>query len=193
MSRMIEQLLDFARARVGGGIPLSRREMDLVEICRKIVAETQLSVPGRPVDLTCSGELRGWWDEERLSQVVSNLVVNALRHGSADGAVKVVGERLADGRARLSVTNRGEIPAETLPGIFDPFRSGRRYTHGSDGLGLGLYIVQQIVRAHGGEITVSSSAAEGTRFSVTLPVGQALSPTPLPGTHRAAGCASAPR
>jgi signal transduction histidine kinase len=185
MSRMIEQLLDLARARVGGGIPLARREVDLAELCRRIVAEIQMASPGRAISTACGGDLRGWWDGVRLGQVLSNLLANALRHGAADSAVSVELSRLADGRVRISVANEGAIPAETLPTIFDPFQSGRRNVHGGDGLGLGLYIVQQIVRAHGGEVAVSSTAAEGTRFTVTLPAQPVRAPTPMPGTLRA--------
>jgi signal transduction histidine kinase len=166
---MIEQLLDFARARVGGGIPLARREVDLAEICRRILAEIHMSVPGREIHLDCGGELRGWWDGDRLGQVVSNLVVNALRHGTGDGGVAVALEEQDDGGVRLSVSNGGTIPPEALPTIFDPFRSGRRHSRSDDGLGLGLYIVREIVRAHGGEVSVSSRHDEGTRFTVVLP------------------------
>jgi signal transduction histidine kinase len=190
MARMIEQLVDFSRARLGGGIPLARRYVDLGEVCRRIVAETQLSAPGRSISLSCEGELRGWWDADRLGQVVSNLLMNAVRHGTEQGVVRVDVERLGDGRVQLTVANGGAIPSETLPVIFDPFRSGRRNAHSGDGLGLGLYIVQQIVRGHGGEVLVSSSPAEGTRFTVMLPSDAVRSPTPPPGLYR---CASAAR
>ena len=187
MARMIEQLLDFARARTGGGIPISRREVDLAEVCRRIIAETQLTAAGRSIALRGDAELRGWWDGDRLAQVVSNLLVNALRHGSERGTVTVALDRMEDGRARLAVANEGAIPAETLPVIFDPFRSGQRSSHGSGGLGLGLYIVQQVVRAHGGEVLVSSSPEQGTRFTVLLPRDAVRSPTPPPGVARASG------
>jgi len=184
MSRMIEQLLDFARARVGEGIPLARREVDLADLCRRIVAEIQLTSPGRAIVTTCGGDLRGWWDGDRLGQVMSNLLVNALRHGAEGGVVAVDLARLGDGRTQISVANEGAIPAETLPLIFDPFRSGRRTSGRADGLGLGLYIVQQLVRAHGGEVVVSSAPREGTRFTVTLPAQPSRAPTPMPGALR---------
>jgi signal transduction histidine kinase len=191
MSRMIEQLLDFARARVGGGIPLARREVDLAEICRRIVTEIQLSAPGRDIALTCDGDLRGWWDGDRLGQVISNLLVNALRHGSEHGAVSIALEDLGDGRVRLAVGNEGAIPPDTLPTVFDPFHSGRRNSRSGDGLGLGLYIVREIVRAHGGDVLVASSPKEGTRFTVLLPASPVRSPTPPPDVHTA-GTAAAP-
>ena len=115
-------------------------------------------------------EVRGVWDRERLGQVVSNLVGNAIAYGKADGAVSVVLRDEGDS-VTLSVHNEGPaIPAEVLPAIFDPFRrQARRTSRNSDGLGLGLFICRELVAAHGGEISVQSTDGAGTTFTVRLP------------------------
>jgi len=167
MSRMITDLLDFTRARVGGGIALQRRPTRLLELVRTTLEEFEVSHPDRIVLSADPGPFTGEWDPDRLAQVVSNLVGNALQHGAQGTPVRV--SLQSEGPAvLLAVTNQGEpIPATLLPVIFDPFR---RATHGrSQGLGLGLYIVQQLVFAHGGSISVSSSADTGTTFMVRLP------------------------
>ncbi|MCP3137701.1 sensor histidine kinase [Pyxidicoccus xibeiensis] len=169
MTRMIDDLLDFTRASMGGGIPLDRRPTDLCWLVQETVAEFELTHPGRVVLACARGAHTGAWDPGRLAQVVSNLVGNALVHGDEDSPVRV--ELRADGPdVELSVHNDGPpVPAELLPRIFDPFKQAGRDA-GRRGLGLGLYIVQHLVRAHGGSITASSSAEEGTRFIVRLPL-----------------------
>jgi signal transduction histidine kinase len=169
MRRMIEQLLDFTRARQAGGIPIAPRVVDLGAICRGVVEELASAHPGR-LDFHAEGaDLVGHWDGDRLAQVVSNLAGNALRHG--DGGSITLRAFGAAGSVRLDVHNSGRaIPAADLPYLFDPYRRGRSASHGTgDNLGLGLYIVQQIVRAHGGSIRVHSTDAEGTTFTVELP------------------------
>jgi signal transduction histidine kinase len=119
------------------------------------------------------GDTRGFWDEERLDQVVTNLFTNAIKHGAPS---EIVGVRL-EGREKsyvvVEVSNRGTpIPPDLLPVIFDPFRRGEgRYDARSKGVGLGLYIAERILAAHGGTVSVRSSADDGTTFTVTLPRG----------------------
>jgi PAS domain S-box-containing protein len=167
MARMITDLLDFTRSRLGGGIPLRREPTELVELVCTTLEEFEVMHPGRIVLTHDRGPYIGEWDKDRLAQVISNLVGNALQHGAAGTPVEVT---LRDHcpEVVLSVTNQGPpIPEALLPHIFDPFR---RSEHGGrQGLGLGLYIVQQIVLAHGGSISVSSSEASGTTFAVRLP------------------------
>jgi signal transduction histidine kinase len=126
--------------------------------------------PDRTVSLECDGDLmEGTWDEERLAQVLTNLIENGLRHGTPGGSPRV---RVHAGTKGLTVevSNPGEISADVRPQLFEPFRRGNNQgTH--EGLGLGLFIVRQIVLAHGGTIGVSSSAAEGTTFRLELPRG----------------------
>lgn len=172
MERMIHDLLDFARASQGGGIPVRPRPTDLEALCRSIVEETRASAPNQPLELQVRGECRGSWDAERLSQVVANLLHNAVQHGAPGRPVtlRLNGEK---DRVELEVHNEGPpIPAEQLPHLFEPFRrqqgedqKARTLGH----LGLGLFIAQEIVRAHAGTIEVRSTQEEGTTFAVILP------------------------
>jgi two-component system sensor histidine kinase/response regulator len=169
MGRMIEDMLDLTRTRLGEGMPIARREVAFDTVVQDVIQVQQVIYPEHRIELTTLGELSGWWDEDRLIQVASNLIANALHHGAQAGPVNVH----LDGRQAESVVftveNEGSIPPEVLPHIFDPFRRGRQATSHTKGLGLGLYIVQQIVQAHGGRIEVQSSAGQPTRFSVSLP------------------------
>lgn len=169
MGRMIEDMLDLARARQGGGMPVVRERFDMGALAERVVHERQSTWPGKQVQLRCQGDLEGAWDEDRMTQVLSNLVGNALRHGD-DTLVLVELDGTEPGVVTLRVRNGGTIPAELLPHIFDPFRSGRtgRPSARSEGLGLGLYIVQEIVKAHAGRLQVRSADGE-TCFTAALP------------------------
>ena len=169
MGRMIEDMLDLTRTRLGGGIAVDRRRIDLGELAERVVQERQVAAPERVIALMRAGDLTGDWDGDRLVQVLSNLVGNALAHGAADAPIEVHVDGTAPDAVAFSVANGGTIAADVLPHIFDPFRSGRRDSSRSEGLGLGLYIVQQIVRAHGGSVEVQSAAGQPTLFRVTLP------------------------
>ena len=168
MARMIEQLLDFTRLRVGDGISLRRRETSLDGLCRQIVAELADVYSCARIELGLEADLRGSWDPDRLAQVLSNLIGNACQHGRPNATVRVELCTTPDGRARLSVENEGVIAPELLPVVFDPFRGTQEHSDGSRGLGLGLFISQRIVRAHGGDIRVHSDSGR-TRFDVLLP------------------------
>jgi PAS domain S-box-containing protein len=174
-SRMICDLLDFTRARLGGGLPVHRRPLDLHDLTRQIADEVAVSHPERDVQLEAQGDGAGSWDPDRLAQVVTNLLTNALKYSPEGTPVRV--RTSADGAAvRLEVENFGPpIPPSQRAQIFEPLRraSPERDRRGSS-IGLGLYIVDQIVRAHGGRIDVAS-AEDGTRFTVSLPR------EPLPG------------
>jgi signal transduction histidine kinase len=166
MTRMIAQLLDLTRARLGGGLPIELAPADLGEVCRDIAEEL-----GAPVQLEVEGDVTGSWDKDRLEEVLSNLVGNAVEHGAPGAAVTI--KAGADGaEVVLEVSNEGDpIPEEVLPSIFEPFRGARSQAHpasGNLGLGLGLYIVRQIVVAHGGTIEVHSAGGT-TTFSIRLP------------------------
>jgi PAS domain S-box-containing protein len=178
MVRMIDQLFDFARIRQGDGIPIERTRFDLAMLCREVIDELAAAHPDVSIALEAPGALVGDWDRDRLEQVVSNLVGNAIDHGRGS-AVAV--RALADADAvRLEVHNLGPpIPAENLPDVFDPFRRAKATSgHSSRNLGLGLYIVREIVRAHDGAIEVFSKAGDGTCFTVRLPRRAAIDRIP---------------
>jgi PAS domain S-box-containing protein len=167
MGRMIDQLLDFTRIRLGQGLPLQRQTTDLAQMCQAVCEEVQ---PGAPIRVAAVGDLVGSWDADRLTQLLCNLLGNALTHGTPGAPVLV---RLDGARAdevRVEIANQGDIPPALLPLIFEPFRTrADTKSEHSSGLGLGLYISQQIVLAHTGTIAVSSSAEAGTRFTICLP------------------------
>jgi signal transduction histidine kinase len=165
MDRMIEDILDLTRGQFAGGIPLSVRTTDARDVCRRVLDEHRLANPNRLVEFDLDGAVVGSWDADRLERVVSNLLANATHHGGG-GPVQVHLRDMGD-RAILTVHNGGAaIPPELLPTIFEAFRHGQRPSHG---LGLGLYIVREIVHAHDGSIEVTSTPREGTTFTVTLP------------------------
>jgi PAS domain S-box-containing protein len=167
MKRMIEELLDFTRGRLGGGIPIHRVPGDLRQVLRQGVEELEAAWPERTVSLrTESGRYEGEWDADRLAQVVSNLGNNALQYSPPDTPVSFT-LRDAGELVELEVHNAGSpIPADALPHLFDPFR---RASSEGGGLGLGLYIVEQVVKGHGGRIEVTSIAEAGTTFRVRMP------------------------
>ncbi len=169
MSRMIGDLLDLARARLAGGIAVHRQPLDLGAVVQRVVHESQSASPGRVIEWQQAGDGSGKWDADRLAQVASNLIGNALRHGDAERPVRVGLDGSGPAAVVLSVANAGTIPVDVLPHIFDPFRSGRVQAGAEAGLGIGLYIVQQIVLAHGGRVDVQSEPGRDTVFRVTLP------------------------
>jgi len=173
MQAMISDLLDFARTRHGQGMPVRPRPARLGEICQSAVEEVRSAWPTRTVAIEVSGDDGATLDPGRVEQVVSNLVANALAHGAADAPVEVAIRE--DGAAVcLEVTSQGAtIPPQRLPTLFDPF-------HPSDapgGVGLGLYIVDQIARAHGGS-AAARSAGGRTTFTVRFPRGAAAGGAP---------------
>jgi signal transduction histidine kinase len=170
MQRMIAQLLDLTRARLAGGIPIDRseKENDLVKLVMKIVDEQKGAHPGRVIQLLAEGRCTANVDADRIEQVVSNLLSNALAHGDQEQPVTVV-LKSSDVDVRIAVHNHGEpIAPAFLPLLFNPFARAEKPGR-SDGLGLGLYISERIVVAHGGTVEVESTWEKGTRFEVTLP------------------------
>lgn len=168
MGRMIEQLLDFTRVRLGEGIPLERDACDLGNLARDVVAEGQAGSAASLLRHTARGDTIGAWDRDRVNQILTNLVGNAIQHGRAHGAIDIVVDGRDPVRVTLSVENEGVVPAELLPVIFNPFRGTLQTRGKSRGLGLGLYVARQIALAHGGELTVVTTAS-GTKFTLSLP------------------------
>ena len=171
MSAMISDLLDFTRTRLGNGIPIVCRDVDLEAVCREAVEEIAAFHPEVVLRFKASGELHGNWDRGRIAQMLSNLVANAFQHGLETAPVEVALHGLPD-RIVLTVQNQGPvIPANRLKDIFSPFtqlhpENGKVRETGS--VGLGLYIAQAIVSAHHGVIDAASTE-RGTTFRVRLP------------------------
>ena len=117
------------------------------------------------------GNTEGFWDADRLCQVFSNLIANALQHGRPEGGVQISVDGTASGHVRVEVRNMGTIPGDLLPTIFEPLSGSTRRRDQSRGLGLGLYITREIVKSHRGEIRRGPSEESGTVFSVVLPRG----------------------
>ncbi|QRN96276.1 PAS domain-containing protein [Archangium violaceum] len=170
MGRMIGDLLDLTRGRLGGGIPIAPAPVDLGLLGRRVLGELEVTHPARELRLEARGDLQGEWDQDRLAQLLGNLLRNALDYSPEDTPVTLTLQDEGAG-IRIEVGNRGEpIPAELLPVLFEPFRRGELRGHRrSSGLGLGLYIVQQIALAHAGTIEARSTREEGTVFTVRLP------------------------
>jgi signal transduction histidine kinase len=169
MAGMIEDMLDLARARLGGGIVIKREPADFTILVERVVREHQAAAPARVIDFSVQGDCNGEWDTERMAQVASNLIGNALKHGDAEGRVEVRLEGHAPDDLTLIVKNAGTIAPHVLAHLFDPFRGGQRQPGRGDGLGLGLYIVSQIVQAHGGSVDVDTGEHGVTAFRVCIP------------------------
>jgi signal transduction histidine kinase len=172
MNQMVGDLLDFTTIRLGSGVPLVREPGDLATLARHAVDETAAAHPQCTLDLDAAGDTRGDWDAARIGQVLANLLGNAVQHGSTTTPVRVTvrGDAAA---VVLRVHNHGPaIPPASLPGLFSPLKQLRaRGPAARDArhLGLGLYIAERVVAAHGGSIDVSSSDDAGTEFTVRLP------------------------
>ncbi|WP_224245752.1 sensor histidine kinase [Hyalangium gracile] len=168
-TRMTRDLLDFTQARFGRGIPIERKALDFHATVRQALEEVQAAHPERVIDFHCQGEGEGAWDGDRLTQVVTNLVSNALAY-SPQGTPVRVETRGAEHEVLLRVHNQGPpIAPELLPQLFEPMRRGSEQANAGRSIGLGLFIVDSIVRAHGGRIEVRSLEGEGTAFTVHLP------------------------
>ena len=175
MARMIGQILDLTRSRLAGRLELQRAPMDLRDALTRIVEELRAAQPDRTIDLR-SPSLPGTWDRDRLEQVFSNLVGNALLYGDPDRPITVEAVEAGDGATiHVDVHNHGApIPEELQADLFNPFRRAtftEETRKGGEGLGLGLYISRELVAAHGGTIDVRSAPGQGTTFRVALPRG----------------------
>lgn len=184
INSVIEHVVDFTRVQSEGMMPIKPVPGDLAIQFAKVLAETRVRYPRSVLRLESTGNFKGFWDEGRMGQLLSNLLANALTHGAPDEPVTVRLWETAEDVA-FSVHNLGTpIPLQEQQLIFRPLVRGMAPGQGerreSSGLGLGLFICQEIVRAHGGSLDVASTAAEGTRFTVHLPRGAKLTPV---GVH----------
>ncbi len=172
MSRIVSDVLDFTRSRLGPGIPITPSDTNLNDIIRRGIDEVASTHPDRQVLFNSTGDLQGSWDAGRIGQLISNLVNNAVQHGDKESRVDV--SALGEPKdVVIRVHNFGQaIPASSLPHIFSPFKRLRPDAPepgARENMGLGLYIAERIVTAHGGTIDVRSSDEAGTLFTVRMP------------------------
>jgi signal transduction histidine kinase len=172
MAMMIHDLLDFTRAHMGGGIPIALGPVDLHDVIDDVVEELSIAHPNRVIEVRTSddgGGLRGEWDRERVAQALANLVGNAIQHGRDPIVVEGRGRASSIG---LEVSSGGAIDADLVGQIFRPFSRVREVSAGGSakgGLGLGLYIVAEIARAHGGRVEAAVVDGDRSRFAICLP------------------------
>lgn len=173
-TRMISDLLELGAARLGQRVPVTPVDMDLGVLADEVVQEVALSFPDRRVEVRREGDLRGRWDRDRLAQLLTNLVTNALKYGAPREPVDL--ETRGDENAVvIRVRNGGApIPPEALPHVFEPLRARDERWNGSEhgaqrSVGLGLFIVREIATAHGGTVDVASTPESGTTFTVRVP------------------------
>ena len=167
IQHIVGDLLDLSREREGAGIAVDRRPTDLRALCQDIIADVKAIATNRQVTFDCEADGNGAWDEQRILQAITNLTANAVQHGTPGSPVRL---RLTGDAQRVAVEvhNEGAIPAEVLPRIFEPFRSGRSHGGRGEGLGLGLFIAKALAVAHGGALEVDSSR-QATTFRMVLP------------------------
>ncbi len=173
MHRMIDELLDFTRSRLGAGIGVVPRDIDLAQVVREGVEEFALAFPDQALDLSPSEAVPCRADADRIKQLLLNLLDNAVEHGDAGQPIRISVHATPDACV-LDVRNHGPtIARRDMARIFDPFKRllpGTAVVEDPRHLGIGLYIAEQIVEGHGGRLTVTSSDAEGTCFSARLPI-----------------------
>ena len=172
MTQMVADLLDFTRTQMGSGVSVVRSDLDLGTVVRQAVEEIEAAQPAVKLQVTTAGDLKGRWDGARISQMLSNLLGNAVQYSPAGSTIEISAQgEAADVVLRLH--NYGPfIPPTDMPGLFSPFkrlRAGAKVERSTSNLGLGLYIAERIISAHGGTIDVRSSPEAGTLFSVRLP------------------------
>src|SRR5258706_11379129 len=172
LNRMLQDMRDFALCSVAiGGLRVARRSVDLRVICDRIVEDIRSAHPTQAIELLGARQLVGEWDPDRIADLLTKLLRNAIEHGRPVGFVIKVTVRALSDRAIIDVWNAGPpIGREPLGGIFEPFVRGETADRErAEGLGLGLYIAREIARAHGGTLEVQSTPIEGTTFRPTLP------------------------
>ncbi|MDY7230049.1 sensor histidine kinase [Hyalangium rubrum] len=167
MERTVREMLDFTQARLTGGLRVQPAPVNLEAVVDAVLAEQRMTQPDRTILVATEGDLKGQWDEMRLMQLLCNLLQNALYHSPKGASVALDVKGASDG-VTLSVLHQGPaLPPEDREAVFEPFRRGKRAGGGE--LGLGLYVARQIAEAHGGRISVESSAERGTSFKAWLP------------------------
>jgi len=173
MERMIADLLDYTRTRLGAGMPVIPAPLDLGVLAGYLFDEFRTGHPQRDIQYRTEGDLNGLWDSDRIRQAISNLLGNAIQHGSPDVPV-TLSLRGETSNVSISVHNGGDpIPAGELARIFDPLVRGSSAEHPATNrhgsIGMGLYIAREVAKSHGGRIDVTSTVKDGTLFTIRLP------------------------
>lgn len=172
MESMVSDLLTFVRSRLGNQLPIVKAPMDMATACQAAIEEARAAHPDCQADLVVSGDTSGAWDKGRIRQLLQNLIGNALQHGDQHRPITLTLEGASD-HVLLRMHNFGTpIPAELMNSLFDPMVRGPADEVGETSLGLGLFIVSEVVNGHGGTVQVSSSATTGTCFTVMLTKGR---------------------
>jgi signal transduction histidine kinase len=173
IANIVTDLLDLTSARIGAGLPIHKKQMDMRHVAQDITHEMRIQYPDRSIELDMTGDTAGEWDVTRIGQVFSNLMGNAVQYGLEESPiiVRVTGHK---SEVTVSIQNKGEpIPPQQLATLFDSFTrghgAGREPDSMSSNLGLGLFITKEIVLSHGGAIDVTSDKAAGTLFKISLP------------------------
>lgn len=194
---LVSDLIDYACFNLGQRMPMNARDCTMQSLCAATVDEVEAANPGRFIDQRYVGELSGCWDPARITQLVGNLLGNALKHGDEHTPVRLTATGAGD-TVTVKIHNQGApIPADLHATLFDPLYlrgdASGRVPQGSSGLGLGLglYICREIALAHGGDVAVTSSSACGTSFTVTLPRKSRLAASRLQSS-RAGGAGGTP-
>lgn len=169
-TRLVSDVLDFTQARLGSGIPINRKAGNLHELAAQVADEVLAAHPQREIVLEATGGADGSWDSDRMAQVLSNLLSNALKYGG-QGKPVTLRTRGEAAHVVVEVHNEGDvIAADVVPHMFEPMKRGiDANDHTARSVGLGLYIVKHIVDTHLGNIEVRSTADAGTTFSIRLP------------------------
>lgn len=169
IERMVEEVVEFARSRLDDGISLSPASFDMAEVCHEAIGEARTFPAARDIALDAQGDLKGSWDRERVRQALISLIVNATQSGQ--GAIQLLATERTDRAAVVTtVISRGPVMSpEMLARVFDPFGRALIDPARVRGLGLGLYLVDRIARAHGGSVTATSTAETGTAFTIEWP------------------------
>jgi sigma-B regulation protein RsbU (phosphoserine phosphatase) len=169
-SAMLREMLAFVQSAMWGGIRISRRRVDLRLLCERVVDAIQGSHPDRSIAFVSSSRIEGEWDADQIASLLSTLVLNALEHGAPNKTTQIR-VHAVDDAAVIEVASAGlPLDDEVMGRLFEPFNCGHpRHSDGVEGLGLGLYLANEIARAHSGRIEVRTDAAKGTTFRVTMP------------------------
>jgi signal transduction histidine kinase len=173
MSKLVNDLIDFTRTHLGPGMPIRVRQGSLEAVCEQVVDELRTFHPERRIELQMPPQLDAVFDDGRVAQMLSNLIGNAIQYGSVDTPVKVTLDG-NDDNIVVVVNNQGRpIPPDKISCIFEPLVRVAANLHSDHAertsLGIGLFITREIVHAHGGQISVTSDAEDGTSFTVTMP------------------------